>query len=84
MCVCVCEWQPDAGAGGYGGVGGGAVLGGEIGNDGLNEAQRLVKAIFESPECVQSEAGLHIQEVRDGGRQNPSSFFPPSTSCLSL
>eukprot|EP00192_Tetraselmis_astigmatica_P020965 CAMPEP_0117668312 /NCGR_PEP_ID=MMETSP0804-20121206/11474_1 /TAXON_ID=1074897 /ORGANISM="Tetraselmis astigmatica, Strain CCMP880" /LENGTH=276 /DNA_ID=CAMNT_0005476179 /DNA_START=95 /DNA_END=925 /DNA_ORIENTATION=+ len=54
--------EPAAAAGAYGGMGAGADLN-EIGNDGLNHAQRMVKAIFDAPECAQSEAGLHIQEA---------------------
>eukprot|EP00873_Tetraselmis_striata_P009563 jgi/Tetstr1/429827/TSEL_019694.t1 len=39
-----------------------------IGDDGLNQAQRLCKQVFESGECAQSEVGFTAQEVM--GRLN--------------
>lgn len=35
----------------------------EIGNDGLNHGQRLLKELFESPECVESESGFSVKDV---------------------
>mmetsp|Transcript_13584 Transcript_13584/g.32171 ORF Transcript_13584/g.32171 Transcript_13584/m.32171 type:complete len:94 (+) Transcript_13584:361-642(+) len=35
----------------------------DIGNDGLNTAQRLCKEVLESPECCNSDVGFTIQEV---------------------